>query len=75
MLSGNAPQVPAAPTESLRILTAHIALVVATEAGSPAYGSVFASGLLLYLISTLVNLAWRRLEPASARLQSDAPLA
>lgn len=57
MLSGNAPQVPHALTDPLRTLTAHIALVVATDSQSAAYASLFACGLLLFTSSLGVNLA------------------
>lgn len=65
MLSGNAPQIPTTPADSIRVLTAHIALVVATDVGSPAYGSIFASGLLLYLVTAAINLAWRRIKSST----------
>lgn len=61
MLSGNAAQLPHSPLDSLRALTAHIALVVATDSQSEAYGSLFACGLLLFGVSFLVNLGLRRL--------------
>ncbi len=62
MLSGNAPQVPHSLADSLRVLTAHIALVVATDAGSAAYHSIFACGLILFGLSAAVNLTLRRLQ-------------
>ncbi len=61
MLSGNAAQPPHSLLDSLRALTAHIALVVATDSQSAAYGSLFACGLLLFGVSFLVNLGLRRL--------------
>lgn len=61
MLSGNWPQLPAAPTDSLRTLTAHMALVTANEAGGTAYNSLFAAGAILLLINGGVSLALRRL--------------
>ncbi len=63
MLSGNAPQVPHSPLDSIRVLTAHIALVVATDSQSTAYHSIFASGLILFLISAGVNLTVQWLQP------------
>ncbi|WP_428565137.1 MAG: ABC transporter permease subunit [Solidesulfovibrio sp. DCME] len=57
MLAGNAPQLPLSPLDSIRTLTAHIALVVSTESGSRAYNSLFAAGLLLLGTATAVNLA------------------
>ncbi|MGI2258860.1 PstC family ABC transporter permease [Shewanella sp. GXUN23E] len=67
MLAGNAPQLPANGLESIRTLTAHIGLVLATENGSAMYNSLFAAGLLLLTISVTVTLAVRRLSiPAGA---------
>ena len=70
MVAGNAPQVPHSLLDSLRTLTAHIALVVATDSHSAAYGSLFACGLILFLVSLLVNLGLRSLrrnpDPAGA---------
>jgi phosphate ABC transporter permease subunit PstA len=61
MLSGNAAQVPGGPLDALRTLTAHIALVVATDSQSAAYTSLFACGALLFSMSLAVNLGLRRL--------------
>lgn len=61
MLAGNAPMVPGSPLDAIRTLTAHIALVVATDSQSTFYHSVFASGVILFLIMILINLALRRL--------------
>ena len=73
MLAGNAPLLPNSPLDPLRTLTAHIALVVATDSQSAAYHSLFACGLLLFLISLMVNLGVRHLRNAPP-LGSD-PLA
>lgn len=51
MLAGNAPQLPSSPLDSIRTLTAHIGLVLATDSRSMAYQSVFASGLFLFLLT------------------------
>jgi phosphate transport system permease protein len=59
MLAGNAPQVPHSVLDSIRTLTAHIALVVATDVHSAAYQSLFLSGLILVTISALVNMSLR----------------
>ncbi|HHD64533.1 MAG TPA: ABC transporter permease subunit [Desulfobulbaceae bacterium] len=61
MLAGNAPQVPGSVFDSVRAMTAHIALVVATDSHSLAYLSLFACGLLLFLTTTLVNIGLRML--------------
>jgi len=63
MLSGNAAQVPHSPLDSLRALTAHIGLVLATDSQSQAYGSTFACGLVLFGVSLAVNLGLRGLRP------------
>lgn len=61
MLAGNAPQLPYSLLDPLRTLTAHIALVVATDSQSAAYNSLFACGLILFLVTVLVNLGVRRI--------------
>ncbi|MFN2354902.1 MAG: PstC family ABC transporter permease [Desulfopila sp.] len=61
MLAGNAPVIPGSPMDSIRSLTAHIGLVVATDSQSTFYHSVFASGLILFVIMILINLALRKL--------------
>lgn len=61
MLAGNAPQAPMALTDSVRALTAHMALVTANEVGGAAYGSLFVAGALLLLVNALVSLAAGRL--------------
>ena len=61
MLAGNAPQLPGSLLDPLRTLTAHIALVVATDSQSAAYNSLFACGLILFLVTVLVNLGLRRI--------------
>ena len=61
MLAGNAAQLPGSPLDPLRTLTAHIALVLSTDSQSAAYNSLFVCGLLLFLISVLVNLGLRHL--------------
>jgi phosphate transport system permease protein len=67
MLAGNAAQVPGNLLDSLRTLTAHIALVVATDSRSRAYDSVFASGLILMLTTAVVNLGLRSLRSTTDR--------
>lgn len=61
MLAGNAPIVPTSLLDSFRSLTAHIGLVVATDSQSTFYHSVFAAGLILFLIMAIINLLIRRL--------------
>ncbi|MCA1961686.1 MAG: ABC transporter permease subunit [Desulfomonile sp.] len=59
MVAGNAPQVPHSILDSIRTLTAHIALVVATDVHSATYHSLFLSGLILVTISAMVNASIR----------------
>jgi len=59
MLAGNAAQFPHSLLDSIRTLTAHIALVVATDVHSAAYHSLFLAGLVLLTISVFVNIAIR----------------
>jgi len=67
MLAGNAPQFPASLFTSIRTLTAHIALVLATDSQSMAYQSVFASGLILFLLMGVINFFIRRFDRISKR--------
>jgi phosphate transport system permease protein len=62
MLAGNAPQFPMSPGDSLRTLTAQIALSTANEVGGAAYNSLFAAGALLLAITAATSLALRRLQ-------------
>ncbi len=59
MLAGNAAQIPHSLLDSIRVLTAHIALVLATDVHSAAYHSLFACGLILFAMTAGVNLAIR----------------
>jgi phosphate transport system permease protein len=59
MLAGNAPNIPLSLLDSIRTLTAHIALVVAVDVHSPAYHSIFLAGLILVTISVAVNMSIR----------------
>ncbi len=59
MLAGNAPQMPDSVFDSIRALTAHIALVVATDSQSMAYLSLFAAGLFLFMTTAAVTLGLR----------------
>lgn len=57
ILSGNAPQSPASLLDSIRALTAHIAMAVATDSQSETYQSVFAAGLILFILTGGLSLA------------------
>jgi phosphate transport system permease protein len=62
MVAGNAPQLPDSLLDSVRTLTAHIALVLATDSFSPEYRSISAAALLLFLLTALLSVVVRRLE-------------
>lgn len=66
MLAGNAPQLPVSLDESLRTLTAHMALVTANEVGGATYNSLFVAGALLLAVNASVSLLARRLCRAEA---------
>lgn len=61
VLSGNAPQVPSSPLESMRALTSHVALVIATDSQDATYASVFAAGLVLLLLTAAISMVARSL--------------
>jgi len=61
MLAGNAVLAPGDPLGPARTLTSHIALVMAADFDSPEFRSVFACGLLLYLLVFALTLLVRRL--------------
>lgn len=61
MLAGNAVLAPTDPLGPARTLTSHIALVMAADFDSPEFRSVFACGLLLYLLVFVLTLLVRRL--------------
>ena len=67
MLAGNAAQFPGSIFASIRTLTAHIALVLATDSQSMAYQSVFASGLLLFFLMGAFNYLIRKSGPKDRR--------
>lgn len=54
MVAGNSVAVPGAATDSARTLTAHIALVIASDFSSMEFKTIFACGLTLYLFTVLV---------------------
>ncbi len=67
MLSGNAAQMPGSMLDSVRALTAHIALVVATDSHSLAYLSLFAAGLFLFMTTAAVTIALRWIQGRGGR--------
>ncbi|QBF83688.1 ABC transporter permease subunit [Shewanella maritima] len=80
MLAGNAPQLASSLFDSVRALTAHIGLVIATEHGSAEYNSLFAAGFLLLCINLFITLSVRKLgqsqqQGAGKKVRSDLALA
>lgn len=61
MLAGNAIQLPHGLGESLRTLSAHMALVTANEVGGSAYNSLFIAGFILLLVNVTASLVLRGL--------------
>lgn len=54
MIAGNAVQAPGSVLDSARTLTSHIALVIAASHESPEFRAIFACGMALYLITTVL---------------------
>ena len=72
MLAGNAVTLPSHLADSLRSLTAHMAMVTANEVGGAAYNSLFVAGFVLLLGNAVISLVLRRLcstNPAKAATQ------
>ena len=61
MVAGNAVAIPSSLGESVRTLTAHIALLFAGDFDSVEFRSIFASGLLLFVFSLLMLTFIRRM--------------
>jgi phosphate transport system permease protein len=61
MIAGNAIQVPGCVLDSARALTSHIALVIAADYDSMEFKSIFACGIALYILTTIVVLVVRSL--------------
>ncbi|MDD3618960.1 MAG: ABC transporter permease subunit [Desulfobulbaceae bacterium] len=61
MIAGNAVQAPGSILDSARTLTAHIALVFAADFESLEFKAIFACGMFLYLLTTLLVMAVRLL--------------
>lgn len=59
MVAGNAARVPGSILDSVRSLTSHIALVLATDTFSPEYRSVAAAALVLFLLTTTLTVGVR----------------
>ena len=61
MVSGNAINYPNSLTTSIRALTAHIALVFGEDFNSIEFKTIFASGLILFIISATIIIIIKRL--------------
>lgn len=61
MLAGNSPQIPTSMLDSIRSLSAHMALVTANEVGSASYNSLFVAGALLLCLNACVSLGVRKI--------------
>jgi phosphate transport system permease protein len=59
MLAGNAIAVPDGITAAARALTAHIALVIAADVNSMEFKSIFACGIVLYVLTALFTAVLR----------------
>jgi phosphate transport system permease protein len=59
MLAGNSIQTPGSFLDPARTLTAHIALVIAADYESPEFKSIFACGVVLYLITMALTFLVR----------------
>lgn len=75
VLSGNAAQVPSSPLDSVRALTAHVALFHSTDSQDPGYASIFAAGLILLLLTGILGLLARSLQASGRRKGRHAPVA
>ncbi len=61
MIAGNSVAVPSSALDSARTLTAHIALVIAADFDSLEFKTIFACGILLYLMTMAAVFATRAL--------------
>lgn len=67
MIAGNAVALPGSMLDSARTLTAHIALVIAADFESLEFRTLFACGIILYLLTTFIALAIRSLDSMSRK--------
>ena len=63
MIAGNSVATPSSVLDSARTLTAHIALIIAADFDSLEFKTIFACGILLYLMTTLAVFSIRLLAP------------
>jgi len=59
MLAGNAVAAPDGIASAARALTAHIALVIAADVNSMAFKSIFACGIVLYVLTAFFTAVLR----------------
>ena len=71
MVAGNATASPESVLDSVRTLTAHIALVMAADFDSMEFKTIFACGIILYLWTALLTLSLRYLHYNSTKLSHD----
>jgi phosphate transport system permease protein len=64
MIAGNSIRIPHSFGDSARTLTAHIALLFGGDFDSPAFRSIFASGLILFVMSLVLLLALNQIHKA-----------
>ncbi len=67
MLAGNSAIMPESMLSTGRTLTSHIALVIAADFSSMEFKSIFACGIVLYLLTAALVAILRRALPATAR--------
>jgi phosphate transport system permease protein len=73
MVAGNAPLIPHSLLDPIRALTSHIALVVATDSQDLAYYSIFAAGLMLFVIIACLTVFIRFLAKELATAEARSP--
>jgi phosphate transport system permease protein len=61
MIAGNAVAPPMSLLDSARTLTSHIALIIAADIDSLEFKTIFACGILLYLLTTVAVISVRKL--------------
>ncbi len=71
MVAGNATAAPESVLDSVRTLTAHIALVMAADFDSMEFKTIFACGIILYLWTALLTLSLRYIHYNSTKLSHD----
>lgn len=70
MVAGNAVSVPSSLLDGARTLTSHIALVFAADFESSEFRAIFACGLTLYLITTILSLGVRSMTRSLVKVRA-----